>query len=252
MNIIAMNRGMPVDNNPPPLVTIVIVPRERFSVAWESLQSILAQTGDLDYRLIYVDAGSPEPLRSQLRAAADEHGFTLLRRRSLPVAQPGAQPGAAAPGHPLRRVLRQRHPGESGLAERTGRMRRGHRRERGDPDDLRRQTRASDRALRRRRVPHRRVFRRPGAQAAAGGRTHASAEAQAAGSGAGAGALPDHVGRIPLHAGAQRRVRGAGTVRRRLPQHQGASGFLHGDHRFRTLDLPGTRFSWSPTSSTGR
>jgi GT2 family glycosyltransferase len=70
---------MPVDNNPPPLVTIVIVPRERFSVAWESLQSILTQTGDLDYRLIYVDAGSPEPLRSQLRAAADEHGFTLLR-----------------------------------------------------------------------------------------------------------------------------------------------------------------------------
>ncbi len=74
-----MNQGMPVENPALPLVTIVIVPRERFSVAWESLQSILAHTTDIDYRLIYVDAGSPEPLRSQLRAAADEHGFTLLR-----------------------------------------------------------------------------------------------------------------------------------------------------------------------------
>lgn len=64
---------------PSALVTIVIVPRERFSFARESLQSILSQTADVDHRLIYVDAGSPAPLAADLDAMARKHGFTLLR-----------------------------------------------------------------------------------------------------------------------------------------------------------------------------
>jgi glycosyltransferase involved in cell wall biosynthesis len=61
------------------LATVVIVPRERFSFAWESLQSILEHTPKLGSRLIYVDAGSPPPLAAQLRELAAARGFTLLR-----------------------------------------------------------------------------------------------------------------------------------------------------------------------------
>jgi GT2 family glycosyltransferase len=62
-----------------PLVTIVIVPRERFSYTRESLESVLANTKDTPYRLVYVDGGSPEPVRDYLRTMADSHDFTLVR-----------------------------------------------------------------------------------------------------------------------------------------------------------------------------
>ncbi len=59
-------------------VTIVVVPRERFSFAVPALESIYAHTTP-PFRLIYVDARSPAHVARQLRAQAAEKGFELIR-----------------------------------------------------------------------------------------------------------------------------------------------------------------------------
>lgn len=59
--------------------TVVVVPRERFSAARESLESVLANT-EPPFELVYVDGGSPRRLRRWLEAQAAEHGFQLIRR----------------------------------------------------------------------------------------------------------------------------------------------------------------------------
>ena len=61
-----------------PLATIVVVPRERFSVARRSLAAILDNTAG-PYRMVYVDGGSPAPLARELRREARRHGFELVR-----------------------------------------------------------------------------------------------------------------------------------------------------------------------------
>jgi GT2 family glycosyltransferase len=61
-----------------PAVTIVVVPRERFSYARTSLESICANT-HVPFRLIYVDGCSPAPVRRYLERKAKEKGFQLLR-----------------------------------------------------------------------------------------------------------------------------------------------------------------------------
>jgi GT2 family glycosyltransferase len=61
------------------LVTVIVAPRERFSVARASLDSILADR-TTPFELVYVDGASPRPLRRYLRDAAGRHGFTLLTR----------------------------------------------------------------------------------------------------------------------------------------------------------------------------
>src|SRR5690242_233077 len=58
--------------------TIVIVPRERFSGALDSLESVIATAG-VPHRLIYVDAGSPPSIARRLAEAARRHDFTLIR-----------------------------------------------------------------------------------------------------------------------------------------------------------------------------
>jgi glycosyltransferase involved in cell wall biosynthesis len=58
--------------------TIVVVPRERFSTAPESLESVIATAG-CPHAVIYVDAGSPPPIARRLADAARKHDFTLLR-----------------------------------------------------------------------------------------------------------------------------------------------------------------------------
>ena len=63
-----------------PAVTIVVVPRERFSMALASLDSIYAFT-DLPFHLVYVDGGSPWRVRRGLRRRAAAHGFELIRTR---------------------------------------------------------------------------------------------------------------------------------------------------------------------------
>ena len=60
------------------LVSLVVVPRERFSSARESLESIYANT-DLRFELTYVDARSPPYVRRYLQVAAAKYGFKLLR-----------------------------------------------------------------------------------------------------------------------------------------------------------------------------
>jgi GT2 family glycosyltransferase len=61
-----------------PQVTIVVVPRERFSYARASLESIFEHT-ELPFKLVYVDAGSPRKVRRYLAAQADARGFDLIR-----------------------------------------------------------------------------------------------------------------------------------------------------------------------------
>ncbi|NEQ25166.1 MAG: glycosyltransferase [Microcoleus sp. SIO2G3] len=59
-------------------VTIVVVPRERFSYTRESLESIFAYT-QIPHKLVYVDGNSPPPIQQYLQAKAEEEGFELIR-----------------------------------------------------------------------------------------------------------------------------------------------------------------------------
>jgi GT2 family glycosyltransferase len=61
-----------------PEVTIVVVPREQFSKARPSLESIYAAT-TIPFELVYVDGNSPRPLRRYLARQAAAYGFTLVR-----------------------------------------------------------------------------------------------------------------------------------------------------------------------------
>lgn len=59
-------------------VTVIVVPRERFSRAIESLESIYQNTRE-PFKLIYVDGNSPSHVQRRLDALAATRGFTLLR-----------------------------------------------------------------------------------------------------------------------------------------------------------------------------
>jgi GT2 family glycosyltransferase len=61
-----------------PLATVAIVPRERFSFAAPSLESILSNTAEA-VEMIYVDAGSPAAVSAHLERRAAQRGFRLLR-----------------------------------------------------------------------------------------------------------------------------------------------------------------------------
>ncbi|MBD0336288.1 MAG: glycosyltransferase [Cyanobacteria bacterium Co-bin13] len=61
-----------------PQVTLVIVPRERFSYARQSLESIYAHT-KIPFKLVYVDGNSPASLKHYLEEQAQRHQFKLLR-----------------------------------------------------------------------------------------------------------------------------------------------------------------------------
>jgi GT2 family glycosyltransferase len=61
-----------------PTVTIVVVPRERFSYARESLESIFANTS-IPFSLVYVDGGSPAYVQQYLKNKAQEKQFQLIR-----------------------------------------------------------------------------------------------------------------------------------------------------------------------------
>src|SRR4051794_4435207 len=58
--------------------TMCVVPRDKFVHAVPSLCSVLAAT-PAPRRLVYVDGGSPAPVRDALTRLAAEHDFTLLR-----------------------------------------------------------------------------------------------------------------------------------------------------------------------------
>jgi GT2 family glycosyltransferase len=67
-----------LDSPPDPQVTLVVVPRERFSFAAESLESIYKQA-EFPFKLVYVSAGSPRGLDRYLLAKAREKNFELIR-----------------------------------------------------------------------------------------------------------------------------------------------------------------------------
>ncbi|VEP11476.1 Glycosyl transferase, group 2 family protein [Hyella patelloides LEGE 07179] len=59
-------------------VTIVVVPRERYQFARESLESLYENTA-FGFDLVYVDNNSPTQLRRYLETQADLKGFKLVR-----------------------------------------------------------------------------------------------------------------------------------------------------------------------------
>lgn len=59
-------------------VTLIVVPRERFSYTCESLESIYQCTKYL-FDLVYVDGNSPEHTKNYLAQKADEKQFKLVR-----------------------------------------------------------------------------------------------------------------------------------------------------------------------------
>ncbi len=61
-----------------PKVTIVVVPRERFSYTKESLESIYEHT-HYPFKLIYVDGNSPAHIRNYLKEQAKQKQFQLIR-----------------------------------------------------------------------------------------------------------------------------------------------------------------------------
>jgi GT2 family glycosyltransferase len=63
---------------PKPEVTIVVVPRERFQFAQESLESLYEAT-NFPFELIYVDNNSPDHLKHYLAAQAQDKGFRVVR-----------------------------------------------------------------------------------------------------------------------------------------------------------------------------
>src|SRR6202158_1434150 len=72
--------GSRINLVPEPAVTIVVVPRERFSYSRNSLESLYVNT-DLPFRLIYVDGGSPAHIKRYLESQAKEKGFDLIRTK---------------------------------------------------------------------------------------------------------------------------------------------------------------------------
>jgi GT2 family glycosyltransferase len=63
-------------------VTIVVVPRERFQFAQESLESLYQYT-TLPFNLVYVDNNSPSSLQRHLENQAKEKGFQIVRSDSF-------------------------------------------------------------------------------------------------------------------------------------------------------------------------
>ena len=61
-----------------PTVTIIVVPREQFSRTQPSLETLHENTS-YPFSLIYIDGGSPVPVRDYLQAKAKEKGFTVIR-----------------------------------------------------------------------------------------------------------------------------------------------------------------------------
>ncbi len=61
-----------------PQVTIVVVPRERFSFTKESFESLYSNT-EYTFDLVYVDNNAPKQVRTYLETQAQEKGFKLVR-----------------------------------------------------------------------------------------------------------------------------------------------------------------------------
>ncbi len=69
---------MTLSSTAEPQVTIVVVPRERFSFTSESLESIYEYT-EIPFKLVYVDGGSPPHIQSYLKSQSQQKNFQLIR-----------------------------------------------------------------------------------------------------------------------------------------------------------------------------
>ncbi|MEN9223395.1 MAG: glycosyltransferase [Thermostichus sp. BF3_bins_97] len=72
---------LPVDLDPnpeQPQITLVVVPRERFSLTQRSLESLYAHTG-IPFQLVYVDGNSPPHIHRYLKEQSQARGFQLIR-----------------------------------------------------------------------------------------------------------------------------------------------------------------------------
>ncbi len=65
-----------------PTVTIVVVPRERFGVARQSLESLYANTA-FPFDLVYVDAGAPAGVSAWISEQSALRGFRVLRSKHM-------------------------------------------------------------------------------------------------------------------------------------------------------------------------
>ena len=61
-----------------PEVTLVVVPRERFSCTRASLESLYEHTS-IPFELVYVDGNSPPATQAYLEAQSRAHGFSIVR-----------------------------------------------------------------------------------------------------------------------------------------------------------------------------
>lgn len=61
-----------------PQVTIVVVPRERFSLSDKSLETLYRCTTDVAFNLVYVDGNAPKAVRAYLQDQSARRGFTLV------------------------------------------------------------------------------------------------------------------------------------------------------------------------------
>ncbi len=61
-----------------PQVTIVVVPRERFSCTQQSLESIYEHT-QIPFKLIYIDGNSPTKIKNYLESQAQARNFQIIR-----------------------------------------------------------------------------------------------------------------------------------------------------------------------------
>ncbi len=61
-----------------PKITIVVVPRERFSYTQPSLESIYKFT-EVPFKLVYIDGNSPTKVKTYLETQAQDKGFKLVR-----------------------------------------------------------------------------------------------------------------------------------------------------------------------------
>ncbi len=62
-----------------PRVTVAVTQRESFDHTLRSIESLYATTATVPFDLVYVDAGSPLPVRALIDDAARRFGFRVLR-----------------------------------------------------------------------------------------------------------------------------------------------------------------------------
>ncbi len=79
----------------PPRVTIVVTPRERWSMAKESLESIYANT-DIPFELVYINARTPDWLSTWLDEQSAKRGFRVIKRDRFVTPNEARNIGAAA------------------------------------------------------------------------------------------------------------------------------------------------------------